>query len=126
MKNLTGSFILTTFSTPKIHQNPQQQKFVHFPNWHSRSRGVAKIKFDLPMLHGKHFFFCFPCSVGTPKVSFATPLGRECDFFYFCRTSQAGSSEIMKMQFWNHCVGVTLQTTKIANRSKIDRYHANL
>ena len=53
MKNLTGSFILITVSTPKIHQNPQQQKFVHFPNWHSRSRGVAKVTFRIPTLGGK-------------------------------------------------------------------------
>ena len=66
---------------PQIHKNPQQQKFNNRSNLHSRSRGVAKVSFGLPMLHGKHFFLCFPCSVGTSKTLFATPPQREGLFF---------------------------------------------
>ena len=57
MKNLTGVPILATFLPPQNHQNSQQQKFIHFSNEHSRSRGVEKITFGTPMLHGDHFFF---------------------------------------------------------------------
>jgi len=41
------------FVRPQIHQNQQQQKFHHL--WHrpSHPRGVAKVRFGLPMLHGK-------------------------------------------------------------------------
>ena len=48
--------------------------------WHSRSRGVEKIRISVPMLHEKHTFFCFPCSMGVPKLLFATPPERECQF----------------------------------------------
>ena len=92
---------------PRIHKNPQQQKFNNRSNLHSRSRGVAKVGFGLPMLHGKHFFLCFPCSVGTSKTLFATPPQREGLFFHFSENFPARSSKIMRMQFSNHCSGIT-------------------
>ena len=57
MQILVGSFILTTFSPPPIHQNQQQQKIDRFSNSHSRPRGVEQISFGTPMLHGNRFFF---------------------------------------------------------------------
>jgi len=57
MKNLTGRPILATLLPPQNHQNQQQQKFNNFSNSHSRSRGVNKISFRTPMLHGNRFFF---------------------------------------------------------------------
>ena len=57
MKNLTGRPILATLLPPQNHKNQQQQNFGNFANQHSRSRGVAKISFGAPMLHGKRFFF---------------------------------------------------------------------
>ena len=48
--------------------------------WHSRCRGVEKVKISVPMLHEKHTFFRFPCSMGVPKLLFATPPERECQF----------------------------------------------
>ena len=57
MKNLTGVPILATLLPPQNHQNPQQQKFIFFSDEHSRSRGVAKVNYELPMLHGSRFFF---------------------------------------------------------------------
>ena len=54
--NLTGFPILATVLPFQNHQNPQQQKFIHFSNEHSRSRGVEKITFGTPMLHGEHYF----------------------------------------------------------------------
>ena len=101
---------------PKIHQNLQQQKFDQFSESHSRSRGVAKVTFRLPMLHGDRFLFCFPCSMGMRKPTFATPPQRECDFFHFCHTSPARSSKLMKMPFSNHCFGVISLTTRTSNR----------
>ena len=59
MKNLTGRPILATLLPPQNHQNQQQQKNIDLSDKHSRSRGVAKISFGTPMLHGKHFF-CAP------------------------------------------------------------------
>ena len=83
MKNLTGRPILATLLPPQNHQNPQQQKFIFFSDEHSRSRGVAKITFRIPMLHGSPFLFCFPCSVGVELTQFATAPQREGDFFIF-------------------------------------------
>ena len=48
--------------------------------WHSRCRGVEKVKISVPMLHEKHIFLCFPCSMGVPKLLSATPPERECQF----------------------------------------------
>ena len=107
MKNLTGCPILTTWLPPQIHQNPQQQKVKDSSNEHSRSGGVAKVSFGLPMLHGKHFLLCFPCSVGTSKTLFATPPQREGLFFHFSENFPARSSKILKSMFSNHCVRVT-------------------
>ena len=47
---------------------------------HSRSRGVEKIEIGVPMLHEKHTFVRFPCNMGVPKLLFATPPERECQF----------------------------------------------
>ena len=52
-------------------------------NWHSRARGVAKIKNVIPMLGGKHYFFWSPCCVGVPVLIFSTPLRRECSKNWF-------------------------------------------
>ena len=46
----------------------------------SRWGGVAKNVFDVPTLHGKHKQKRFPCSMGRPNLTFATPLERECKF----------------------------------------------
>ena len=59
--------------------------------------------------------------MGTRFVTFATPLQRECDFFHFCHTSPAISSEIMIRPFSNHCFGVTPWTTPNVNRHKNPR-----
>ena len=48
------------------------------------------------MLHGTHFSFWLPCSMGAPKTHFATPPQREGDFFHFFNTSNARSSKILK------------------------------
>ena len=40
----------------------------------SRARGVAKTNNQLAAQHGNHFFYCFPCSVGSKISFFATPL----------------------------------------------------
>ena len=57
MKFLRKQFILHTFAPPKIDQISQQQNFHDFWNRRSRARGVAKIIFGTPMLHGSRFFF---------------------------------------------------------------------
>lgn len=115
-QNLTGRFILATFSLPKIHQNPQQQQNNHFSNRHSRSRGVATINFGIPMLHGDRFFWS-ACNMGMPKLIFATPLERDGDYFHYFNTSPARNSlKNDEMQFSNHCFGVMLLTTRFANR----------
>ena len=54
---LRKQFILHTFALPKIDQISQQQNFHDFWNRRSRARGVAKINFRTPMLHGSRFFF---------------------------------------------------------------------
>ena len=95
------------FVHPEIHQKSQQQKCSPSEKKHSRSRGVAKISVGTPMLHGSSFFLCFPCSMGVRTLTFATPLGREHDFFHFFNTSPVRSFKMMKMWFWNHCLGVT-------------------
>ena len=76
MKILTGRPILATFLPPQNHQNQQQQNFGNFANQHSRSRGVAKIRFGTPMLHGKRFFFLLLMQHGSA-------------IFAFCNTSRA-------------------------------------
>ena len=43
------------------------------PNARSRARGVAKVSFGIPVLHGKLFCACFPCSMGTPFLTCSTP-----------------------------------------------------
>ena len=103
-------------SLPQIHQNPQQQKTHDLWKSRSRARGVAKTVFGIPMLHGKHFFFWSPCSVGMRFVTFATPPQRECDFFHFCRTSPARSSKIMKIASWSHAADVSARKMQKANR----------
>ena len=107
MKNLTGSFILTTFSTPKIHQNPQQQKNHDLWKSRSRARGVGKTFFGVPMLHGKHFVFWSPCSVGMRFATFATPPQRECDFFTFAARPQREARKS-----WKSHLGVMLRTCR--------------
>ena len=57
MKILTASPFETLFHPPQIHQKSQQPKNTTLANKHFRSRGVAKIVFDVPMLHGTRFFF---------------------------------------------------------------------
>ena len=57
IKNLAGCPILHTFSPPQNHQNSQQPNFHVLPHRRSRTRGVAKVNFGTPMLHGAHFFF---------------------------------------------------------------------
>jgi len=119
MKNLTGRPILATLLPPQNHQNQQQQKFNNFSNSHSRSRGVNKISFRTPLLHGNRFFCWLPCSMGMRISAFARPLQRECDNFHFCHTSPARTSKIMKMRFPNHCFGVTSSTAWSANCYKM-------
>ena len=60
----------------------------------SRWGGVAKCKNRAPTLGADHKKKCFPCSMGVPKLIFATPLERErrfhktwkfccCEFWWF-------------------------------------------
>ena len=56
-KMLRKQFILHTFAPPQIDQISQQQNVHHFWNRRSCARGVAKIIFGTPMLHGSRFFF---------------------------------------------------------------------
>ena len=54
---------------------------------HSRSRGVAKVSFGIPTLHGDQKKKWSPRSMGMSKVIFATPLEREWWFekwSFFC------------------------------------------
>ena len=75
---------LRNFFTPPNSQTITTTKHTTLANKHSRSRGVAQIIFDAPMLHGNRFVFRFPCSVGTRFLTFATCLQRErCFFFSF-------------------------------------------
>jgi hypothetical protein len=104
MKILTGRPILATFLPPQNHQNQQQQNFGNFANQHSRSRGVAKIRFGTPMLHGKRFFVCFSCSMGVRFLHFATPLEREGDFFHLFNTSPARITKMKKIAIRSHVV----------------------
>ena len=92
---------------PQIHQNPQQQQ--KHDLWRSRSRawGVAKTVFGLPMLHGKHYFFWSPCSVGMRFVTFATPPQRECDFFTFAARPQREARKS-----WTSHLGIMLRTRR--------------
>ena len=76
MKNLTGVPILATFLPPQNHQNPQQQKFIHFSNEHSRSRGVEKNHFWHSHAAWGSLFFLIPMQRGNAKS-------------YFCDTSPA-------------------------------------
>ena len=38
------------------------------------------MRIGVPMLHEKHIYLCFPWSMGVPKLLFATPPQRECQF----------------------------------------------
>ena len=107
---------------PQIHQNPQQQKNHDLWKSRSRARGVAKTVFGIPMLHGKHFFFWSPCSVGMRFVTLATPPLRECYFFHFCRTSPARSSKIMKIASWSHAADVSARKMQKANCHQMGVY----
>ena len=48
----------TLFDDPKSSKSYNNKKSAVPKNWRSRSRGVAKISFGIPMLHGSRFFFC--------------------------------------------------------------------
>ena len=117
-ENLNGTPIWDTFSPPKIHNKSQQPKNTTLTNKHSRSRGVAKIVFDVPMLHGIRFFFWLPCSVGTRFLTFATPPQRERHFFNVFNTSPARSSKTQKTASWSHAVDVSARKMQNANRHK--------
>ena len=118
MKILTVSSFETRFHPPQIHKKSQQQKNTTLTNKHSRLRGVAKIVFDVPMLHGTRFFFWLPCSVGTRFLTFATPPTRERLFFHFFHTSPAKSSKTTKTASWSHAVDVSARKMQNANRHK--------
>ena len=87
---------------PQIHQNPQQQKNHDLWKSRSRARGVAKTAFGIAMLHGKHFLFWSPCSVGMRFVTFATPPHRECYFFTFAARPQREAQKSCKRTCWTN------------------------
>ena len=57
MRILTALKSETLFHSPEIHKTSQQQTNTTLANKHSRWRGVTKIVFDVPMLHGTRFFW---------------------------------------------------------------------
>ena len=81
-------------------------------------------------------FLAFPCCMWS-IFFFDRHAAWECDLwllrhlhsenaiFYFCHTSQARSSEMMRMQFSDHCFGVTSLTARTANRHKNRSYQGS-
>ena len=125
MKLFTAAPFYTLLHLPKFATTKLFSSSSFWQKRRSRSRGVAKGSCCTPMLHGDRFFFWLPCSVGMRFAIFATPPTRECDFFNFCRTSQARSSIFMKMSFSDPWIGVALQTMRNRKRSRIDTSPAN-
>ena len=118
MKILTASPFETLYHSLKFTKIHNNNKNTTLANKHSRSRGVAKIVFDVPMLHGTRFFFWLPCSVGTRFLTFATPPTRERHFFHVFHTSPAKSSKAPKTASWSHAVEASARKMQNANRHK--------
>ncbi len=96
-KILRKQFILHTFAPPQIDQISQQQNFHDFWNRRSRARGVAKIIFGTPMLHGSRFFFdSHPAWECDFHILRHHPSENAFFFFMFFNTSLARSSTMIK------------------------------
>ena len=117
--NLTGCLILATFSPHPNHKNSQQHNFNVLWHRRSRSRGVAKINFGTPMLHGKHFFLWSAPSVGARFLHFATPPQREGDFFHFFDTSPARIKKMNKIALRSYGFDASARKSPKANRQQI-------
>ena len=109
------SYFSTTPKPPKFTTT----KFHILWNRRSRSRGVAKINFGTPMLHGKHFFLWSAPSVGARFLHFATPPQREGDFFDFFDTSPARIKKINKIALRSYGFDASARKSPKANRQQI-------
>ena len=127
------------FSQPQNHKKSQQLNFHVLWNRRSRSRGVAKINFGTPMLHGKHSF-CDPHPAWEHDFCILRHLPSEKAFFSFFqhipsenqknqqnRTSKLWfgrvGAEVAKSKSAATCHIAPSSTigTRFSNRTKIDK-----
>ena len=115
-QNLAGRPILHTFWPSQKHQNLHQSKIHRQRDQRSRTRGVAKIDFSIPALHGNHLFFWSAPCVGTRFSQLMTPPQREGDFFHFFNTSPARSKKNNEIAFGSPILDDPPWKTRKANR----------
>ena len=96
------------------------------PHRRSRTRGVAKVNFGTPMLHGAHFFLSSAPSVGVRFSHLTTPPQRECDFFHFFNTSPARIKKINRIASRSHGLDESERKARKANRHQNFAYPRRL
>ena len=125
-QNLAGRPILHTFWPSQKHQNLHQSKIHRQQDQRSRTRGVAKIDFSTPALHGNHFFFWSAPCVGTRFSQLMTPPQREGDFFHFFNTSPARIKKINRIASRSHGLDESERKARKANRHQNFAYPCRL
>ena len=93
MKILLAAPFLTFLHLPKSTTTNLFQSPHLWRKRRSRSRGVAKINFGTPMLHGALFYLSSAPSVGVRFSHLTTPPQRECDFCIFSTPPQRESKK---------------------------------
>ena len=65
------------------------------------------------MLNGKHFLFCFSCSMGVRFLLFATHLERQGDFLHLFNTSPARITKMKKIALRSHVVEASARKVQL-------------